>query len=387
MTDAYSVGQLLGNRIAQTPPPGDASNRVITSNFIAQGGLNISPPAGTTQGFNITQNVTGTPTLTGNLALNGITVTDSANAGGNFGIGFFVNYNYGGASAQGGREAIQGTVSLVSATSTSNTNRNYVGVQGVGESIVNDNGTGTTIAASAGAVFGGGFIGALFTGATNFLNVTGAEFNSFVEAGASAAIKTLIQGSADTRDAVQGHVVDSMIWLSNQSTSNPGWTNGILFDGANGVWPISSTGTIIQTLGVGTAAKGIDFTATSFTGNAFASNAFSVDSAGNLLCFQLGVSGTVFRTQTPATLTGTTGALTSASQIINASGTFTLTLPTPNLTGQWLWIRSIAAQIVNSASSNVVPLAGGAAQSTILTATAGANGMRTLIGACSRSHR
>src|SRR5215467_7040773 len=41
MTDAYSVGQLLGNRIAQTPPPGDASNRVATTQFVSA--LPINP--------------------------------------------------------------------------------------------------------------------------------------------------------------------------------------------------------------------------------------------------------------------------------------------------------------------------------------------------------
>lgn len=35
MTDAYSVGQILGNRIAQTPPSGDNSQRVSTTAFVA----------------------------------------------------------------------------------------------------------------------------------------------------------------------------------------------------------------------------------------------------------------------------------------------------------------------------------------------------------------
>jgi hypothetical protein len=60
------------------------------------------------------------------------------------------------------------------------------------------------------------------------------------------------------------------------------------------------------------------------------------------------------------------------STIFNASGTFTATLPVAaSYPGRWWRCKSIAAQAVNSASSNVVPLAGGAAAATILAAGAG----------------
>lgn len=80
----------------------------------------------------------------------------------------------------------------------------------------------------------------------------------------------------------------------------------------------------------------------------------------------------VFFTSAPTTLTGTSGTATSASQIINASGTFTLTLPTATgNSGRWIYVKSIAAQAVNSASSNVVPLGSATAGTAILTNTAG----------------
>jgi hypothetical protein len=87
----------------------------------------------------------------------------------------------------------------------------------------------------------------------------------------------------------------------------------------------------------------------------------------------LGVGGAV-ATAIPVTLTGTSGSVgvSDSSIIVNASGTFTLTLPTAaTYPGRWLNLKSIAAQTVNSASSNVVPLAGGAAGTALLTATAG----------------
>lgn len=85
------------------------------------------------------------------------------------------------------------------------------------------------------------------------------------------------------------------------------------------------------------------------------------------------VAGSV-STASPVTLTGTSGSAgaTDSSIIVNASGTFTLTLPpAASYSGRWLSLKSIAAQTVNSASSNVVPLAGGASGTALLTAAAG----------------
>lgn len=59
--------------------------------------------------------------------------------------------------------------------------------------------------------------------------------------------------------------------------------------------------------------------------------------------------------------------------IFNGGGSLTVTLPAPSAAnaGRVLRIKTIAAQTVVSASSNVVPLAGGAAGTAILAATAG----------------
>lgn len=76
----------------------------------------------------------------------------------------------------------------------------------------------------------------------------------------------------------------------------------------------------------------------------------------------------------PVTKTGTssTVAASDSSIIYNASGTHTTTLPAAaSFSGRWLYVKNIAAQTVNSASSNVVPLAGGAAGTALLVNTAG----------------
>ena len=76
----------------------------------------------------------------------------------------------------------------------------------------------------------------------------------------------------------------------------------------------------------------------------------------------------------PVTITSATSGVnaTDTFLIANRAGTVTLTLPTASTsTGRILTVKTIQAQTVVSASSNVVPLAGGAAGTAILAATAG----------------
>ena len=77
---------------------------------------------------------------------------------------------------------------------------------------------------------------------------------------------------------------------------------------------------------------------------------------------------------TPATKTTSfTVAATDGWLICNGAGSITVTLPSPSSnTGRVIEFKTIAAQTVVSASSNVVPITGGAAGTAILPATAGA---------------
>lgn len=74
-----------------------------------------------------------------------------------------------------------------------------------------------------------------------------------------------------------------------------------------------------------------------------------------------------------ATQTGTayTVAVGDYSLILQPSAAFTLTLPAAAPAGRLINLKLIAAFAVNSSSANVVPLAGGAAGTAILPATAG----------------
>lgn len=93
------------------------------------------------------------------------------------------------------------------------------------------------------------------------------------------------------------------------------------------------------------------------------------DGSGNLDWIYPAGQGAAPRTITAAT--DTVGA-TDVFLIANRAGTVTLTLPTASTnSGKIITVKTIQAQTVVSATSNVVPLAGGAAGTAILAATAG----------------
>jgi hypothetical protein len=83
-------------------------------------------------------------------------------------------------------------------------------------------------------------------------------------------------------------------------------------------------------------------------------------------------SGSIGRASPVTKTVSFTVATTENWLICNGAGTITVTLPAASsFPGREIMIKTIAAQAVNSASSNVMPLAGGAAGTTILSATAG----------------
>lgn len=96
-------------------------------------------------------------------------------------------------------------------------------------------------------------------------------------------------------------------------------------------------------------------------------NLFRVDSLG-------AIYGKTLTTTIPVTITATTYtvAATDAWLIYNNGANGTITLPTAaSYPGRALVIKTVTANTVVSAASNVVPLAGGAAGTAILAATAG----------------
>lgn len=239
--------------------------------------INLSPP-GNGPGLSEIQALTGT-LGTQNFANNFYIAADDMNLGTAFSVGWNYSQLFGGAAAMGGRVAVNATLNMTAPTSPSNSNRNYVGLQGGVIGTVTDNGTDPTSGA-AGAFFG--FSSYFRCYGQNYLECAGGEINSFAISGSSMKYKNLLSlvGGGAT-DVVQGTTYDTMLALSDQ-TSDVGHQSGILFGPMNGQFPITASGTLIQAIGGATMAGGIDLSQVSFTGNAFASTNFRVDFTGSV---------------------------------------------------------------------------------------------------------
>lgn len=150
-----------------------------------------------------------------------------------------------------------------------------------------------------------------------------------------------------------------------------GIPNYVLFSGVNfgdAVHGNGRGGSGGTGLNVSNSAGTVEFTGGSEAGNA--SGAFSFGAATTVygFCTVVGFSCAP-NVQTAATYTVLP---TDAEITANVAGTLTLTLPAPAISvGRVIPIRTTANQAVVSASSNVVPLVGGAAGTAILAATAG----------------
>lgn len=85
------------------------------------------------------------------------------------------------------------------------------------------------------------------------------------------------------------------------------------------------------------------------------------------------VSGTQLALNAPVTKTANFSLGAAENFVVcNGTGTITVTFPTASAnTGRVVWIKTIAAQAVSSASSNVQPLTSATAGTAILTGTAG----------------
>lgn len=135
-------------------------------------------------------------------------------------------------------------------------------------------------------------------------------------------------------------------------------------------WAASLTG------GTGSAAPTIQWTGTTLLPHTPGLEVLSSEIAPQLMRptdIEMFLCGFV-QNANPVTKTGTSSTVTAVqtSVIFNPSGTHTVTLPVASATpGHILRLRLIAAQAVNSASSNVVPRAGGAAGTAIFSGTAG----------------
>jgi hypothetical protein len=149
-------------------------------------------------------------------------------------------------------------------------------------------------------------------------------------------------------------------------------------DGAKFVPAASITAAVDGTPGTDDMPGRLLFSTTA-DGAAAPTERMRITNAGNV---GIGVSAPVNRLQisgsfgrgAPVTETGNFTLADDENWIIcNGAGSITATFPAASLwTGREVMIKTIAAQTVVSASSNIVPITGGAAGTAILAATAGA---------------
>lgn len=187
-----------------------------------------------------------------------------------------------------------------------------------------------------------------------------------------------ITGNATLTNNTNGTAKYSVL---NNSTGISAVAHFSATNGTNAI-EFGQRGTAQTTYGILTANRSYCYGATDvafvadganflFGGNAGLQTAKIYGTAADLGNFEIVGS---FGSRAPVTLTGTSGTVTSVqgSVIVNASGAFTITLPAAaSYSGHWIWIKSIAAQTIASATSNVVPRAGGAAGTALLASGAG----------------
>jgi hypothetical protein len=233
--------------------------------------------------INHTVAVTGTLSTAG--AANLIGLTDGLQCGTNWFYGLEVLDTVA-ASAVGLRNAIYGFVNVTSVGTNTQTQAQYVGVQGRAN-------LATSLGGDAGTPIGqawGGWFSAGASAGTYLANVIGVEIDLGVAAGCSIQGKAGLAIGLSDSDAVRGSVVDCAIGIVRQETVSNTFKLGICFGSDIGSlnipdtsyvsWPFASDSTLIYAAGHGAgtnnAAIGIDFSSVTFAGAAIKVGAASI---------------------------------------------------------------------------------------------------------------
>ncbi len=149
---------------------------------------------------------------------------------------------------------------------TQSTNNFYTAVFGA-TAITNTDG-GTNIS-PRGDFFGMGGYAIAYSGSTWLDDVVGAEFDTSLQAGSSAANRSSLQVAIINTNAINATVTDTLISLVGDSSITTGVMCGICYGRNFTKWPISSTGTLIGTYATTntmTAKNGVDLSGAIFTG-------------------------------------------------------------------------------------------------------------------------
>lgn len=344
------------------------------------------------RGLNLTQITSGTSVV--QVALNAITVTDSASLSGLQVAALQVQIGSTATANSGQSTAIYGVATLLATTT-----HPWVGVGVTAYAQSSFNAGGTSAAASGtsqGQAIAFNGVTRLDGAATAYFNASVAEFNTSIVAGTSVYYKSGIQIAHNAPDAVRGTAYDAAISIGSLSTSVVGWGVGLLFSRAHGVQPFTATSTLIKAMdGPLTVDSFIDFS--TYTASAYVLNAGSgvlqIDGSGNITrCGQINAAASVAIgwngraiLQSPADgiieLTNNAGASFTRLQFGGTTSSF----PALKRSGTTLAVRladdsadaPITASSANLGSPGLV-INGSASGTTTLVASATASGTLTL---------
>ena len=249
----------------------------------------LSPVIGATIGA-ISGTITGSGVTSFYSFINGSDNADASGISNQLAL-VKIGYSYGGTALRGGRVALTVQSGQVAPASASEGNPFYSVCNFWQTLNYNEGGTAPTIGLSRGQAVGLNPQLVASPGATNFTEMSLAEWNIVVQAGASTARKFGIKISPLSNDAVQGTVSDAALKFGGASPI--GWKNLILFGGDISTW--SGTGNIMSgqvSTGTGgrqpAARRGLSLeqialpaiTTSNASDGFLRSNAFTVDGLG-----------------------------------------------------------------------------------------------------------
>jgi len=152
------------------------------------------------------------------------------------------------------------------------------------------------------------------SGATYLKSVQGGEIDVAMQTGSSSQYKSGLLIASVNSDAVKGTTYESMLSFGRDSTTTATWDRGIDFNWPLGLFPFSTSATLIGSSASGTVDKGVDLSALTITTSAFKSTGYNISGSGAATVASLASSGAVsgttgnFSSTVSASTTTTTGA-------------------------------------------------------------------------------
>lgn len=323
---AYPFPQGSGSFL---PLSGGTMAGQIGQNFLATWAGGTYPDGTNKVGIYAIQNVTGSGPTVGYHTADGFTVPNNLiqindsialQSTAQNAYGFAVNHNVGGGATSGSRSALSANLNIAGAvTYIASTAPFYVGAQINATAAAN---VGGTSGQSRGEFFGLGVVMYGQAGGTFVQGASVAEFDLSMGAATyqrSSAIKLINYNNSGVYATVTGADVAFQISSAGARGRWRDW--GIYFgdpQGGNDL-PMASTGTLIGSQ-FGTAAAGIDFSATTLTNFLLGPGGFYVTGAGRVGTTQINAIGanivTLATTQGNPMLTVTGDANSVASRFI-----------------------------------------------------------------------